>query len=152
MGKLEIAVPELTAVSNTPARNGFEEILQRALSLRELGLLDKAVVEYENLLKTDCPPSRIIPSMVDCLSKNHSPSKIIQKIDKVVHQLRLSDLRIAQINFVLGLENESRGHEDLALDMYRAASEADPKNEKLYRRLTSLFRNCTQVPDMITCF
>ncbi len=138
MGNLETAVPELTAGNNTPAHNGFEEILQRALSLKELGLMDKAVVEYENLLKTDCPPSKIIPSMVDCLLKNHSPSKIIRKIDDVVHQLRLSDLRIARINFVLGLENEGRGHEDLALDLYRAASEADPKNKKIKQKINQV--------------
>lgn len=128
----------LAAENSTSIPNGFEESLQRALSLKELGLMDKAVVEYEKLLKTDCPPSKIIPGMVDCLLKNHSPSKIIRKIDDVVHQLRLSDLRIAQINFVLGLENEGRGHEDLALDLYRAASEADPKNKKIKQKINQV--------------
>jgi hypothetical protein len=67
MGNLKTVAAGFAAKNNTPARNGFEEILQRALSLKELGLLDKAVAEYENLLKTDCPPSKIIPGMVVCL-------------------------------------------------------------------------------------
>ena len=138
MDNLKRRTSEITAGSSTKATNGFEEILQRAVSLQELGLLDKAVVEYESLLKTDCPPSKIIPGMVACLLKNHSPSKIIQKIDEIAHGLQLDDLRIAQIKFVLGLENESRGYEDLALDMYKAASEADPKNIKIKQKITQI--------------
>ena len=129
---------ELSAGNSATAINGFEAILQQAVSLQELGLLDKAVVEYESLLKTDCPPSKIIPGMVACLLKSHSPSKIIQKIDEIVHGLQLGHLRIAQIKFVLGLENESRGYEDLALDMYKAASEADPKNKKIKQKITQI--------------
>lgn len=135
MGNLTAVTAESGAENNMPARNGFEEILQRAVSLQELGLLDKAVVEYESLLKTDCLPSRIIPGLVICLLKNHSPSKVIQKIDEMVHGLRLSDLRVAQIKFVLGLENERRGHEDLALEMYKAALEADPNNKKIQQKI-----------------
>ena len=138
MGDLKTAVPELPAKNNTPEANGFEETLQRALSLRELGLMNEAVAEYESLLKTDCPPSKIIPGLVDCLFENHSPSKIIQRVDKIVHELRLSDFRIAQINFVMGLENESRGHEDLALDVYRMALEADPKNDKIKQKINQI--------------
>ncbi len=138
MDNLKTVATGFSAKDNTPARNGFEEILQRALSLKELGLLDKAVVEYESLLKTDCLPSRIVPGMVACLSKTHSPSKIIRRIDEIVHGLRLSDLRIAQIKFVLGLENERRGHEDLALDMYKAALEADPKNKKIEQKTNQI--------------
>ena len=135
MGEPKTATAETSSESNMAAQTGFEEIIQRAVSLRELGLLEKAVGEYESLLDTDCPPSRIIPGLVACLGKTHSPSKIIQKIDEAVHGLRLNDLRIAQIKFVLGLENERRGHEDLALEMYKAALEADPKNAKIEKKI-----------------
>ncbi|MCP4576884.1 MAG: type II/IV secretion system protein [Deltaproteobacteria bacterium] len=138
MDNLKRRTVEISAENSATANNGFEEILQRAVSLQELGLLDKAVVEYESLLKTDCPPSKIIPGMVACLLKSHSPSKIIQKIDEIAHGLQLGHLRIAQIKFVLGLENESRGYEDLALDMYKAASEADPKNIKIKQKITQI--------------
>ncbi len=132
------AVPDLAAKRGSSTLNGFEEVLERAASLKELGLLDKAVIEYESLLGTDCPPSKIIPGIMACLSKTHSPSRVISKIDEVVHGLGLSDLRIAQIKFILGLENEILGHEDLALDMYKAASEADPKNEKIKQKIKQL--------------
>lgn len=138
MGKFKRKTVEFAAGNSPKGTNGFEEILHQAASLQELGLLDKAVVEYESLLKTDCPPSKIIPGMVACLLKNHSPSKIIRKFDEISHGLQLGHLRIAQIKFVLGLENESRGYEDLALDMYKAASEADPKNIKIKQKITQL--------------
>jgi type II secretory ATPase GspE/PulE/Tfp pilus assembly ATPase PilB-like protein len=138
MGNLNTATAGTVVENNTSAQNGFEEILQRASSLQELGLLDKAVVEYESLLVTDCLPSKIIPGMVACLLKTHSPSKIIHKIDEMVHGLKLSGLRIAQINFVLGLENERRGHGDLALEMYRSALEADPNNKKIEQKIDQL--------------
>jgi type II secretory ATPase GspE/PulE/Tfp pilus assembly ATPase PilB-like protein len=138
MDNLKRRTVDISAGNSAATNNGFEEILQRAVSLQELGLLDKAVVEYKNLLKTDCPPSKIIPGMVACFLKSHSPSKIIQKIDEIAHGLQLSHLRIAQIKFVLGLENESRGYEDLALDMYKAASEADPENIKIKQKITQI--------------
>ena len=138
MGNLKRNAVSLSAENSPKAINGSEEILRRAVSLQELGLLDKAVVEYESLLKTDYPPSKIIPGMMACLLKNLSPSKVIQKIDEISHQLQLSDLRIAQIKFVLGLETESRGFEDLALEMYKAASEADPKNTKIKQKITQI--------------
>jgi type II secretory ATPase GspE/PulE/Tfp pilus assembly ATPase PilB-like protein len=138
MDNLQRSTVEISAGNNAKMVNDLEEILQRAVSLHELGLLDKAMVEYETLLKTDYPPSKIIPGMVACLLKNHSPSKIIQKIDGIAHGLKLDDLRIAQIKFVLGLENESRGYEDLALDMYKAASEADPKNIKIKQKIQQI--------------
>ncbi len=138
MGNPKTSTAEIAAGNNGAAQNNFEEILQRAASLKELGLLEKAIFEYESLLSSECPPSRIIPGLVACLIKTHAPSRIIQRIDEKVHELRISDLRIAQVKFVLGLENERRGHEDLALEMYKAALEADPKNSKIEQKIKQL--------------
>ncbi len=135
IGNLKSVAAEAVNENTVPVQGEFEEVLQRAVSLRELGLFDKAMVEYESLLNTDCLPSRIVPGIVACLIKKHSPSKVIQKIDETIHGLRLSDLRIAQIKFVLGLENERRGHQDLALEMYKAALQADPRNKKIEQKI-----------------
>ena len=131
-----ISIRKGTSGPSTP--DGFEEVLERAASLKELGLLDKASSEYESLLGTNCPISKIVPEIVACLSKTHSPSKIINRIDEVVHGLQLSDSRIARVRFILGLENEKRGHQDLALDMYKAASKADPENKKIKQKIEQL--------------
>lgn len=58
MGDLKRGTVDIAAGNNAKMNTGFEESLQRAVSLQETGFLDKAVLEYETLLKTDCPLSK----------------------------------------------------------------------------------------------
>ncbi len=118
--------------------NSVSEILSRTSSLRELGLIKEAVEEYETLFATNCPPTEIISGLMECLSNTHSPSKFIARIEETIGSQDLSDRKIVQIKFSLGLEMQRRGHKDLALDLYKAAAKIDPKNKQIEDRINQL--------------
>ena len=113
----------------------FQDILERASSLRELGLMEEAVAEYEKLLATKCPASEIIPGIVACLLRTDSPYVIIRKIDNITDKKGMSNERVANIKFCLGLEMEKKGYKEMALDLYREAAGFDPENIQIRDRI-----------------
>ena len=116
-------------------RDGVQEILESASALKELGLVDDAIAEYERLLGTGYPFTKLIPAMVSCVSTKYSPSKIIDRMEEVINKHNFAQRERAQIKFTLGLEMEKRQQKDLAVDLYRAASGTDPGNKEIRDRL-----------------
>ena len=126
-----------------PNPNGIDTILDKAVSLKELGLTKEAVAEYKKLFTTGCHPAKIIPGLVACLSKTNSPAKIIGRIEEMTKQYKLSSGRLAQLMFYLGLEMEKEGYEDLALDVYRATAEIDPENKHIKLKIDQAITKST---------
>ena len=116
----------------------IQAMLDNAASLRELGMVEEAVVEYEKLFDTDCPPIKIIPGLVACLSKTKSPHSVVQRVENVINDQGFDDQKIARIRFYLGLETERGGYMDLALDLYKRAAETDPENSQVQERLEGI--------------
>ncbi len=126
-----------------PNPNGIEEILGEAGSLQELGLTIEAVSEYKKLFATECHPSKIVPGLVACLVKTNSPSEIIRRVQEMASQYKLSQGRLAQLRFSLGVEMEKMGHPDLALDVYRATAEMDPENKHIKQKIDQIVSKLT---------
>jgi len=116
-------------------QGGVQEILESASALKELGLVDDAIAEYERLLRAGYPFTKLIPAMVSCVSTKYSPSKIIDRMEEVINKHNFAQRERAQIKFTLGLEMEKRQHKDLAVDLYKAASGTDPGNKEIRDRL-----------------
>jgi len=116
-------------------RDGVQEILESASALKELGLVDDAIAEYERLLGAGYPFTKLIPAMVSCVSTKYSPSKIIDRMEEVINKHNFAQRERAQIKFTLGLEMEKRQQKDLAVDLYKAASGTDPGNKEIRDRL-----------------
>ncbi len=113
-------------------------MLDEAVSLRELGMVDEAVAEYEKLFDTECPPVKIIPGLVACLSKTKSPRHVVERVEKLVGEQGFDDKKVARIKYYLGLETERGGNKDLALDLYKSAADLDPENKQVANRLESI--------------
>lgn len=126
-----------------PNPNGTDTILDKATSLKELGLTKEAVAEYGKLFATRCHPAKIIPGLVACLSKTNSPAKMIRRIEEMTKQYKLSSGRLAQLKFYLGLEIEKKGYEDLALDVYKATAEIDPENKHIKQKIDQIISKST---------
>lgn len=126
-----------------PDPNGTDTILDKATSLKELGLMVEAVAEYGKLFATGCHPAKIIPGLVACLSKTNSPAKMITRIEEMTKQYKLSSGRLSQLKFYLGLEMEKEGHQDLALDVYRATAEIDPENKHIKQKIDQIISKLT---------
>ncbi|MBC8418923.1 MAG: Flp pilus assembly complex ATPase component TadA [Desulfobacterales bacterium] len=123
--------------------NDIQRTLDKASSLEELGLIQEAVSEYEKLFPTECPPTKIVPGLVACLSKTASPSKIIRQIEQFANIYKLNNGRLAQFRLCLGLETEKRGHKDLSLELYKAAVDIDPENNQIKDKIDQLLSKLT---------
>jgi type II secretory ATPase GspE/PulE/Tfp pilus assembly ATPase PilB-like protein len=133
---------------NLSLHDDVPSILDGARALKELGLLDEAIVEYEKLLqfdfgksdysKLDYSPAQIVVDYLTCLLQTKQAQEVVKKAYKVIYQHNLSDKENAQIQFWLGSEMEKREKRDQALELYEAAAKIDPKSEEITNKLNSL--------------
>lgn len=126
-----------------PNPNGIDTTLDKASSLKELGLTKEAVLEYGKLFATGCHPAKILPGLVACLSKMNSPANIIRRIEEMTEQYKLSSRRLSQLRVYLGLEMEKEGYQDLALDVYKATAEIDPENKHIKQKIDQIISKLT---------
>ena len=129
---VEIAKQELSSQRNV------DEALHSASALKELGLIDEAIAQYEKLLTNDCPYEAIVPELSACLLKTRSPSKVIKKIEEAVSNNKLDGKKKAEVKFLLGVEMEKEGHKDLAVDLFKEASKIDPENKAVEEKIEDL--------------
>jgi len=113
-------------------------ILDSASAFKELGLYAEAISEYKKLFDIDYPPEKIIPEIGGCLLRIHSPSKVVEKVENILTEHRLDNKAVAQIKVGLGMEMEKRNHKDVALDLYKSATEINPKDMEIKKRLDSI--------------
>lgn len=113
-------------------------IIDGVAAFKDLGLWKEAVLEYEKLFNLGYSPEKIIPEFTECLFKIHSPSKVLEQFDRIIRNNGFDNKDKAQVKFMLGKEMEKRDFKDLALDLYRAAREIEPDNNKITNRLDSI--------------
>ena len=142
--RLEKEVPSLSDqdISYLKKTLDFEEtahaIFTSALSLKELGLFREAVEEYTKLFDKDYPIVKIIGDLSECLFAIHSPSKVIDYIEKLIKERNLSDREKSDIHYKLGAEMEKHGNTDLALELYEQVKKIDPEYEGIQTRTEQL--------------
>jgi len=119
-------------------KDDVQGVLASAAAWKELGLYGEAVAEYEKLFTLDCHPGKIVSKMVACLSVTHTPSKVVEYVEKIVNKQKLEKKERVQIKFRLGMEMEKRGQKELALDLYRSAKQIDPEDTDIKKKLDSI--------------
>ncbi len=129
----------ISAIRGGPFVQGtVQRILESGSALRELGLVDEAIAEYEKLFRFGYPYSKLIPEMVSCLSKKYPPPMLVARMEEVVNRQQLAELERAQVKLMLGMEMEKRHHRDLAFDLYKTASGLDPGSKEIRDRLNRI--------------
>ncbi len=133
---------------NLSLHDDVPTILDGARALKELGLLEEAIVEYEKLLefdfgksdysKLDYSPAQIVVDYLTCLLQTQQAQAVVKKAMKVIYQHNLNDKETAQIQFWLGNEMESREQRDQALELYETAAKIDQKNQEIPAKIDAL--------------
>jgi type II secretory ATPase GspE/PulE/Tfp pilus assembly ATPase PilB-like protein len=123
-------------------------LLDGAAALKELGLIDEAIVEYKKLLEFDYSkidyssfdysPVKIICDYLDCLLEIKQPQEVVKEAYKVVYNQNLKETETAEIKTWLGIKMEKKDHNDLAYELYETAAEIDPSNQKIQGKLESI--------------
>jgi len=114
------------------------DILGSISAFNELGLFNEAIDEYIKLFGLEYPVIDVIPGLVDCLFKLHSPSRVIDQIYKIIYDNNLTDAVKADIRYSLGLEMEKRRHKDLALELFQSVSEINPDYPEVKAKIGTL--------------
>ncbi len=133
---------------NLSLHDDVPTILDGARALKELGLLEEAIVEYEKLLefdfgksdysKLDYSPAQIVVDYLTCLLQTQQAQAVVKKAMKVIYQHNLNDKETAKIQFWLGNEMESREQRDQALELYETAAKIDQKNQEIPAKIDAL--------------
>ena len=117
-----------------------DEVLDTASAFMELGLNKEALDEYQKLLSMDFPVEQILGYISECLFALHSPSRVIDQIEKILQDQAVDAKKQTPILYHFGMEMEGRGHPDLALEFYESVSEIDPGYEDVARKREALHR------------
>ncbi len=123
-------------------------LLDGAAALKELGLMQEAVAEYEKLLaldhsacdfsRSDYSPGKIIADYLTCLLEVEDPPETMKKAHKIIYQQNLKEKEAAGVMAWLGQKMERRDLHDLAFELYKTASEMNPADEGIAGRLNAL--------------
>jgi len=139
-------------------------LLDGAAALKELGLIDEAITEYEKLLEFDFSKFdysefeyslvKIICDYCDCLLEVKQPQDVVQEAYKVIYKHNLKEKETAEIKYWIGLKFEQKDHNDLAYELYETAAEIDPSNKGIQDKLQSLktkISSSSRYQNLITC-
>ncbi len=123
-------------------------LIDGAAALKELGLMEEAVTEYEKVLafdpdtcdfsKSDCSVAKIVCDFLSCLLEIREPPEVIERLDWVFGRLNPGDKEKCRIQFWLGQQLERKQFHDLAFELYKSASERDPSEAQVADRLKAL--------------
>jgi type II secretory ATPase GspE/PulE/Tfp pilus assembly ATPase PilB-like protein len=137
--KQDVSSEDISILKNGASEDeDVQAVLASAAAWKELGLYGEAVAEYEKLFTLDCNPGKIVSEMVACLSVTHTPSNIVEHVEKIVNKQKLEKKEKVQIKLRLGMEMEKRGQKELALDLYRSAKKIDPEDIDIKNKLDTI--------------
>jgi tetratricopeptide (TPR) repeat protein len=121
-----------------PGEENVNEILSSASAFKELGMFKEAIAEYNKLFAMDYPADKFISDIAQCLFAIHSPSRVIDQIEKIIEENHLQNHEKAKIKFRVGIEMEKKNHNDLALEFYNSVKDIDPEYTDIDTKINSL--------------
>jgi len=101
--------------------DNISQVLNSGYALKELGLYEEALKEYQKLFSLEYPKIKILIKILACLIKFHSHDKVIQKIQEMMDTHGIKGPEKDQMNHMLGFEMKKRGYEELARDLLKLA-------------------------------
>lgn len=121
----------------------IHETLSSASAFKQLGLHKEAVAEYSKLFSHEDFSTDILPDMAECMFQAHSPSRVIDQIEKIISENDLDTKVTAEIKFVFGQQMKARGHDDLALEYFESVKEIDPAYENIDGAIAAALSSAT---------
>ncbi len=127
-------INEALDLSQTPS-----EILESAEAFKELGLLDRAISEYEKLLCKGYSISWIIPNLMQILIQRYSVSEATEKVRDIIRKnINSKDFRYKEAYLVLAEYLDSRGSKDMARNLYEELLKEFPQDPDIKKRMEIL--------------
>ena len=113
----DLSDKEINLIKKTFSSRGndsISQLLNSGYALKELGLYEEAINEYQKLFSLEYPKINILIEILECLFKVQTPSEVSIKIQEIMNSQGIRDRQKDQINNMLGLEMKKRGYKELA--------------------------------------
>jgi type II secretory ATPase GspE/PulE/Tfp pilus assembly ATPase PilB-like protein len=134
-----VSAQEISWIREAISSSGdMSALLDSASAFQEMGMYGEAVNEYAKLLSEDFALENVIPSLTESLLKLHPPAQVGGELEPLIEASNAGPAKAARIKYLVGLEMEKRDHRDIAHDFYKAASELDPADSEISKRLDSI--------------
>ena len=138
----EISLIKKTVSTRGDKRVGVTELMDSASAVRELGLMEESAAEYEKLFQFDrekfeYSPPETVTSIFRCLIEVRQPEEVVEHIRGLIEKHGLTRPEAAQVQFQLGQELDRRNGKSLALDLFKAAQDADPNDPKIKAKVAA---------------
>ena len=113
----ELRLIKKTLISK--GKDGISQLLNSGYALRELGLHEEALNEYQKLFSLDYPKINILIKILECLIKIQPHMEAFRKIQEIMDSHGIKGRQKDQLNHMLGLEMKKRGYKELSLDFLK---------------------------------
>ncbi len=113
-------------------------VVDSASAFLEMGLYHEAVKEYAKLFNEDYPLDKYVPEMAQCLLKLHTPATLLDELDAMIQTANMDEEKTGSVYYLVGQELEKRNLRDQAIDLYKSASELNPREPEIGKRLAAL--------------
>jgi type II secretory ATPase GspE/PulE/Tfp pilus assembly ATPase PilB-like protein/tetratricopeptide (TPR) repeat protein len=123
---------ELNLIKTTLTGKGHDNIsqlLNSGYALRELGLYEEALNEYQKLFSLDYPKIKILIEILECLLKIHTHTEVVQKTWEIMDTHGIRGREKDQISNMIGLEMEKRGYNELGQEFLKLTSLKEKQGE-----------------------
>jgi type II secretory ATPase GspE/PulE/Tfp pilus assembly ATPase PilB-like protein len=114
------------------------EIFDSANAFKELGLYKEAVAEYFKLFQTDFPVDSFVSDFIESLMYTYQPTQVIEEIEKIIKDNKISEKNAAAIKFALGGEFSKRNYREQAIKCYESVQRIDPIYPKIKETIESI--------------
>jgi type II secretory ATPase GspE/PulE/Tfp pilus assembly ATPase PilB-like protein/tetratricopeptide (TPR) repeat protein len=129
-------------------RDNISQVLNSGYALRELGLYEEALNEYQKLFSLEYPKIKILIEILECLLKIHTHAEVVKKIQEMIDTYGIKRPEKDQINHMVGLEMGKRGYKELAQDLIKLADhKRNQDGSILQERKTALEKNTNEAKD-----
>jgi tetratricopeptide (TPR) repeat protein len=101
---------ELSLIKKTLTSKGHDNIsqlLNSGYALRELGLYEEALNEYQKLFSLDYPKIKILIEILECLLKIHTHAEVVQKIQEMMTPMASRGVKKTRLTICLVLKWKS---------------------------------------------
>ncbi len=138
----EPATGDLTWIRGAIASAGdLSAIFDSAAAFQEMGLHGEAASEYAKLFAGDYPMEKVVPRLTESLLALHGAELVAKQLAALIEGAKPDNAKAARITSLVGVELEKRNHREPAQALYKVASELNPGDAEIAKRLDSAAAN-----------
>ncbi len=135
----KVSQKELSILQSSPAEEETTDtLMESAMAFKELGLVRESAAEYEKAFRKSPMTTDLLNRFMECLLLFNSAGLVVEQLMPLIYQLNIDTSEKSRLISDMGLGMEKRGHNDMAIELYKGALMMDPGVGEVEQRLNAL--------------